>query len=394
MASKQDYLDLLAEYELSEKDVSPIFRPELWSDKTAASIISLRNRLRPDIFSQYDDMRRAITSPSPFAFLDFILKIGRQHEAEKRFEQMESGDANLVISAIAWDLKRRLNVTPDVPVYHGVFPTRVFNAQAIKHGPGYLVLVESATLEIIEIVATLATLPSSLQSTVIHGVTDICRSYHQRLGHKVSDRYSPRPVEEYQRELSVSAQTYEASVALTSATEEFAIAHEWGHIVLGHALIGTTCAFDSWESSGHLDDETRTNAREDEFAADLWSIGMLMESAKTPERFQRTVEGAFLFLSLARQFEGYEDADRLKIGTHPTATERLWMISRLANRYIRYKRSYLQSAAAGTVRAILDGCHKSEFGRPPPDMASSEPTLSALYTKFIPLIFPYDKNLW
>lgn len=121
MASKQDYLDLLAEYELSEKDVSPIFRPELWSDKTAASIISLRNRLRPDIFSQYDDMRRAITSPSPFAFLDFILKIGRQHEAEKRFEQMESGDANLVISAIAWDLKRRLNVTPDVPVYHGVF---------------------------------------------------------------------------------------------------------------------------------------------------------------------------------------------------------------------------------------------------------------------------------
>jgi hypothetical protein len=399
MSLKEQYLALLGEYGLNEKDVAPIIRFAYWSDQNAAKLASYKNRLRPNFAREYDELRSAIIGTTPLGILEFFLKEAERREELERIEAMESGNANLVIGAIADDLRRRIRLRPDDPVYHGIFPTRVFNAQVIRRGNGYLVLIESATLELIEVIATLVTSTTTPRPAIIDGIVTTCRKYYEHLGKKISGRYLPRPVEEYERELKTTAEEYAAGVALTTAAEEFAIALEWGHIVLGHALTDTHCTLGVGEKLKQVDQTNVISSQiissqRDEFTADLWSLGMLLDGSNSSGRPTTSVEGALLFLNLARQFEGYDQIDTHRISSHPRAVDRLWMIRRLAERYSGSVK-FLDGASTAIIQQILNECYTCEFGGPPEEDASlNENLLSQLYTKCMRLIFPYKKELW
>jgi len=399
MATREDYLRFLAEKRLSEDDVAPIMRRQYWSQEALAKLEAYKASLQPNFVDLYDGLRDAVTSP--FGILEFFLGLARRQEAGDNIAKMESSNANLLLQGMVRALERRVRQSrmpvPDVPIYHGVYPTRRFNAVAHSRGQGYLVLVESATLEIIEVVTTLVCSDPNARTAVVNDIETVCRSYWTGLNGKRRDRYLPAPVEEYELQLVSSAEEYAKGVALTSAAEEFAIAHEWGHINLGHRLVGTACAMPQpvSDSTQVVDREQYEGAWEEEFSADLWAIGALLGSSSS-ENADMALAGALLFVNLGRQIEGHAVGGLAQVSTHPPAAERVWMLDRFAERYRRtqYDTKGSQGSMSMQVRAVMDEAFIREFGVEALDRAVDEEKLAKLYKSLTRYIFPYCKELF
>lgn len=113
-------------------------------------------------------------------------------------------------------------------VFVGEFPTGSVNCQTVKVDDGFLVLVNSGTLMMLQQVVTFLwrgnaddpNSPESLQAA--DGVAEVLAAYVQH----GDPYYGPKPL--------VGGMLAFASILMISAARKFVVAHEYGHILAGH----------------------------------------------------------------------------------------------------------------------------------------------------------------
>jgi hypothetical protein len=112
-------------------------------------------------------------------------------------------------------------------VFVGEFPTGSINCQTVKVDGGFLVLVNSGTLMMLQQVVTFLWRgnPDDSRSPsiqVVDGVAEVLAAYVQH----GDPYYGPKPL--------VGGMLAFFSSLMTSAARKFVVAHEYGHILAGH----------------------------------------------------------------------------------------------------------------------------------------------------------------
>lgn len=341
MGGREAYLRLLASHDLEEKSILPVLRPEL---------------MQPD----GDKLARL----TPLELLQVAALL----------EETSDKNTNDVPATLADELRtgfRKAGVTPPDGVYHGVFPTGLFNARvAPDGGDGLLILVESGAFELIEYVATLVTGPWSKDETVDR-ICRACSNYHASV-----DNVSPW-LPDATRELDMarkpSWEQYRMAVLLTNAAEFFLLAHEWAHVILGHMADPAPRTVAT--PTGDLDVYER--GRVQEHAADLLALRTIVRAA-TGSALGAATAGAQVFLGVALLLETLDEQNGRVADTHPPASDRIYM----TNHLLGLEDLERDADLAWEIGDLFDDCHAAAFGsrpaRPPFDRALSRRMREAL----------------
>lgn len=394
MGTHEEYSALLSEQGLKESDIAPMIRRQYWSPEALAKLDEYRRSLESP-FRIHDTIRSSLGG-GPFAVLDAMMAIAGDYDRAEKLKKLQSGNANILLEALVSDLQRRCseNRMPyvETPVFHGVYPTKLFNAVTVPRSSGHLVLMESATLEIIEVVSSLIMARSGANNDRLRNIEMICQGYWNNISAKLRDRYLPPHVEVYHLGLNISADEHADSVELINTTEEFVIAHEWGHISLGHAVEEGPCALGVAQTDAIPNSE---NAWEDEFSADLWSARALLGPVRDPWSTKNAdidvpLAGIHLFLGLARIIESSASYGGHEATTHPPTSERIWMINQLDK---RVRGTDSRDSRCRMVDDALDGVYLRAFGPIPNISEERKGQLTRLYNGIVRNVFPYEKAL-
>lgn len=318
MPTREDYLRFLAENRKSEDDVLALVN----LDELTAERLETMIRADPD---------NAIFGIK-YLFENLDQNTNDLLESMTRRLRQDIGDVAL----------------GDVPVdtYHGVYPTHDFNAQCRLEGDGYLVLLNTGVMELIEgmIWAWLAYpaderigfVQASLRGFAMEGTLPNLLQVEDRIDMSASD----------------------TAVLMTSLTQKFVIAHEWGHIALGHLDPGNTVRLEASPTSA----EVLSKSNKQEYLADRWALKVLIGSAEEhgPEAITLTVAASFFFLGLAGVIEQYYRSD--PAGTHrPTHPPALQRVASLE--YYMSQRPDSELQFGQEVSAFFDLIHMREFGQ-------------------------------
>ncbi len=299
MPTHSDYVNFLSTYELSEEDVAPAFKI---GDYSPAWTIN----------EKYGGDKAPRTGD---AELDYLLDVF-------------CSNTNDLLQSLAKSLWRCLppesrdgNTKGVGParfnIYNGVFPTNEINAQCTPYTDGYLVLLDHGIIELIEATVTLLFAIGFGQERRDEIIVEAARNL-------VTTGQLPNLLE-----LGVDAKIpggRDDVISLISRTQQFAIAHEWGHIAQGHLDGSNMMAMDT--RVGTL--EVFSKSEGQEFEADAWA--MLALSGLGSDRHEKglSVAGCFSFLAVA------ELVNRLRTqlepsysSTHPSAARRVGSIHKL-----------------------------------------------------------------
>jgi hypothetical protein len=225
----------------------------------------------------------------------------------------------------------------------GEFPTGAINAESVKVDSGFLVLVNSGTMSMLQQVVTFlwqgdADDPGGEKSRrAADGVADVLASYVE----SGDPFYGPKPV--------LGGMLGAASGLMSDAAEKFVVAHEYGHILGGHFAEAELASTTLETEVGPL--ETIRKDHEQEFEADklgyLLTLGVgafdqfdlkVIEIAATSDypgvlhaatRQKCLIAAPFVVLTIdiilgrfsepVRSQDGEEGPQR----THPSATDRI-----------------------------------------------------------------------
>jgi hypothetical protein len=310
MPSRAEYVSLLKENNLTPAQVAPIVRPDRLEKARAAIAAAERQKISPQEREMLARMRDALPQ-----------------NANSLAEQLQHDFVETLT---------RLGVPHPEEVFVGVYPTRVFNACALRRGHGFLVLLDDGLFEVIEAAATLM-IDWRGQADAPRRLGTIVERYCLR--HELPDplELSDRAGEFGGISPSQRSERYAIGVAVTNFCEEFVLAHEYGHLTRGHLQGGKQSILRAL--GGDIQVVKKSLAQEHE--ADHWACHIISRNElggryggrKEPNQLARlsTFGGPFVFLGLAALIEEFTRRDRGEgymqdDPTHPPALERILRI--------------------------------------------------------------------
>lgn len=301
MPNKIEYLSYLEENGLSELDVLPILHDDY------------KDRFR-EIISSEDTMKTVID-------IAFSASKGNKEAVEyakkmtTMFGLMNSNANEFINEVIKKNLHEHCQMAdiklPD-NLYVGIFPIDSFNAHIIKRSNGYLVLINTGFVELIESIIEIFSYPldNQIKAQIINKwIIDYLRnsnipSIHER--EKIADKFQ------------VKGKSYDGlSTYLTTAAEEFVLLHEYGHYAMNHM-------------EEKIPYENRIlYSHKREYEADLWALKIQIEkSNKIADEDMRAIKifGAYAFLGIGALIEKYlvKILDQSIGNSHPPCTKRIW----------------------------------------------------------------------
>lgn len=201
--------------------------------------------------------------------------------------------------------------------YAGVFPVDSFNAQCCIVDGQNIILIETGCMEMAEAVVTTFMSQVSREqkvSEMARAVEGYVRT-HKRVDPFAS---SNKGIDWGSGIVSV----------LVNAFEQFMLAHEIGHIVLGHARPQQVRHFST--RPGHTMELTEKSEFE-EFQADMWAWRAVLNAARHAERTDSdialAIAGSSMALATALLVEGACHHLGVKLSDrHPPASQRLYML--------------------------------------------------------------------
>jgi hypothetical protein len=228
-------------------------------------------------------------------------------------------NTNIIVHELAQALRADLaKAGIDAPdFYAGVFPVDSFNAQCCIVEGQNLVLIETGCMEMAEAVVI------SFMSQVSRDqkISEIARAVEGYVRtHKRAD-----PFASSNKDINWGSGVVSV---LVNAFEHFMLAHEIGHIALGHARPQRVRHFSS--RPGHTIDLVEKSEFE-EFQADMWAWRAMLSAARHAERTDSDVAiaiaGSSMALATALLVEGACHRLGVKLNDrHPPASERLYML--------------------------------------------------------------------
>ncbi len=307
MPTRQTYLDYLLAEGLSEKDVLP----------------AVDNELRAWLYSP--DGASAIAA-------SIVSNDPKEIELATHVVKLTNGDSNDYLAWLDRQLRSRLLATspkmmrlcrPIVELYPGVFPLNGFNAHLVRVSGGFLVLMNTGMIEMNEAICALASMEISNEAKADKLVEWVRRYCEEEVIPTNKERDHPSLRTRFRNFMMCR---------MTMNTQEFILAHEYGHA----ALHGNTNATTRRHMTSNGQIEVVNRSIDQEFEADLFSVWALStfirEAAPGDEAalaFQ--LAGPLVFLSFWYLVEQYMvKILRLPLGeSHPPAGERLCAVEAL-----------------------------------------------------------------
>lgn len=269
MATKNDYLQYLADAGYSEDEVLAMLDPTEFAKQGLKSKMALAQLMGIAAKLLQDESET------------------NRNFAEHIFKSMANNTNYLLQSTIDGRLKKRFSETGVVyrdGLFPGVFPTNDFNARAISKFPG-LVLIDTACIEIIETVIRLFMSDASNAELIGLIAKVIEKLQVQRRLPETHERDHPS----FQRPEIAGRNIY--IIEYTTSSEEFVLAHEYAHYSMGHNDRLATSSLDR---------------KRLEFEADSWAAEALLRpnSLWDPkDGIETQIAGIFVVLGIAHVIE-------------------------------------------------------------------------------------------
>jgi hypothetical protein len=309
MSCRKRYLSYLADKGLSEKDVVPILshRP------TATLLQSIGEGVQSGELTDMAYAKVLIEAALGWA-LPTDISESDLLELVDRVVAVSSANANALLEYLSTNLRERLLCAGiDLPdsLCFGVFPTRSFNAFTVGSADGPLVLLDNGCFQIAEVAS---------HSVACHLAGFDVRSRFV----EILERYwilkqlpDDKIVDSFRNHLSDDQRMI--AIKLTSAVEDFAIAHEYGHVAMGH---NQTTPVTAQSLYGNI--EVRRRGWENEHSADMWAAEVLSNAAKQigDHEVEVCFAGMMIFLGVASLMELYSKWKGTYCDTHPPALDR------------------------------------------------------------------------
>lgn len=299
MPDRDAYLAYLSSHGLSEDDVLPIANIEELSPEAVGALL-------------------AVLASKPKTEED---KTAQQALAE--IFATKATTNNLLASMHEKLMDRLVTQGHSIPPsFAGVFPTSCFNAQCTRYQDGHLILLDNGCFEILE-AANGILLSTWDQKEKTRVLAKVIRDY-------CDDGVLPDP-----RDLDPPGLGGEGSYprlqllcALTTSSEEFVIAHEYGHLVNSH-LSESQPTRSIRNRSGSV--EVLVRSKEQEYEADMWAVEALVRTSMSSgeDAVAIACAGAIVFLGVAILVEKYLQKRGFYTDTHPEATSRVYMVESL-----------------------------------------------------------------
>jgi hypothetical protein len=280
MAGRTDYLNYLKQKGYSEKDVLPMISP------------SNRNKLLNQTLS--------LLNSGDIGSMDTT-------QSEKLINELNSSTSNLnsLLEKINKEYKQSLDYLGEKcprNIFAGAFPTNEYNAHAIAVKKGYLVLFDHGCFQLIESAVDIFiskldfTKKANLLSGVIKQYCD-----HSRI-----------PQDGEYEDKSNKVQDTNVAIALVNFCEEFALAHEYAHVMSNHFPIKPSPGI--------------------EYEADILALKLIADQSdgKIDDGILRCkITGPFIFLGLASLIENYSNFsgnvyNQSPERIYPSAIERIY----------------------------------------------------------------------
>jgi hypothetical protein len=201
----------------------------------------------------------------------------------------------------------------------GVFPLETFNARIVSRPSGFLVLVDTGAVEILELCAGLGVLERATYEERGNELRACVVAYCE-------SRKLP-PKSPY-----VEAEWKERNQLICIATnwaDRFVLGHEYGHHVLGHLR---TSRLEMCEAAASQFD-VNVFEHVHEYEADIWALWALLRSARANAPANGNVLGLacaspFYFLATLALIEGIWRTKGFEPKSHPPAVNRILNLER------------------------------------------------------------------
>jgi hypothetical protein len=288
--TRDDYLGLLNDRQVSESDVAPMVDIQRLDAGALAEM--------------------AGADPGDQLALALFLLQGAQKNTNELLQSLVGAMRRMAPTMSA-------RVSGDT--FHGVYPTWTLNAECAAVSDGYMVLVNSGAMELIETVATYLNVTSWSDDHIVEQIAVACEMALYR-GRIVS------PMDSDANDC-ISDDDRVNAIALTSATQRFLIAHEWGHIAKDHLGGAPSTAL----HEGSIDVLLKNQMQELE--ADLWATTLLIGWCLQEDDWfgQIQMAGIYLFLMLAEISQKYAVRARIDLGNvHPNIETRKGILKQFA----------------------------------------------------------------
>jgi hypothetical protein len=283
-AGRRSYLRYLAEHNFTEEQVLPI-APKLAPDQEAQIAAILMLALQQ-------------------GHTDLVRKV----------EEARTQNTNQLLTLLDRGFVRRLReggvAVPD-NIFGGVFPTNSFNAHVVAQPNLYLILINTGVFELLGLLAGLFFIEAfGSRAERARQAAEHVKAYcEHRIFPEAADLARRNPGPEF----------FAWQIHLVTAAEEFALAHELGHVACGHAggrVVRLALA------SGHPI-MVAAKSTEQEKDADHWALAALTRTFGTSELDrQLSCSGVLFFLATAAVVEAAMAARGIADDTHPPALDR------------------------------------------------------------------------
>jgi hypothetical protein len=280
-------------------------------------------------------------------------------------------NTNLIINELATALTRDFGAAGVrfAPCYAGVFPTDSFNAECRTVDDVNLVLLDTGCLEMAETIsiAFLSKAPITKKVSEVTAAVDLYVKTRQRSNPEAIDHQGVS----FGDGLLAS---------ITNAFEHFIIAHELGHLTLGHAKDHRIRRLNP-RIGKPVDVVDKTEFQE--FQADIWACKSLIDTARKSEdpdvEVPIAIAGPTFGIGTALLIEASARKHGVKLPPgHPPAAERLYMIQVVYELFGTHTDAYIARRFSEFLNPILK---QSYPGVEPPPFLSR-----GLNKKLIPVL--------
>jgi hypothetical protein len=332
MPNKKEYLKYLQENGLDESDVLPVLHDDF------------KDRFKEKISSE--EMMKAV--------IDIALSASKgDKEAVEYAKKMTTmfglinNNANEFINEV---IKKNLHEhcqmadinLPD-NLYVGIFPVDSYNAHIVKRGNGFLVLINTGFIELVESIVEVSQyqLDTEIKAKIINKwIIDYLKNSKIPTVHER---------EEIADKLNVKGKSENGLVNyLITAAEEFVLLHEYGHYALNHLA----------EKNFQNDRVYYSHKRE--YEADLWALNIqIIKSNRLADEYMRAIKifGIYAFLGIGALIEKYlVELFGQQIGnSHPSCSKRIWNLEAFLKSF-----GYLEDCYLGTnLMKVMDEASNS-----------------------------------